>query len=225
MNGNMGMNIPNFGQLTDYSVNRAGEYEGTRQSLYDFQTYDSAGAISTNFFQVPQGQSSKTIQDTNMELAGSLPNPKYFLIQSIELMIFPAELPVQISNTAATDAVLTNFSNDVYEIGKAGNLDLFIGSKSYLQESPLMRFPPKTCLKTEFSAAYQMKQAAAADESGQIVGDYASFFGRPYFIDPWILLTPTQNFKVQITFSAAVAISADARWGVILDGILYKLSQ
>lgn len=225
--GPIGANIPSFADISGYAVNRGGEYEGVRQSLYDFQTYPAAGATQLSFFQVPQGQGGKTLDDTNLEVAGSLPAPKHFLVQSIEIYLFPGVSPVTVSNTATTDAVASNFANDMYAVQQAGNTDFFIGSKSYLQEAPLGRFPPKTCLKTEFGAAYQMKQAVAADESSQLSMDYASFDGRPYFVNPWILLVPTQNFNVRLNFNAAVALPSgqDARIGVVLDGILYRLSQ
>lgn len=215
-----------FEQAMQYKVNRSQEYEVTRQSLYDFQTYAMAGQTSLTFFQVPIGQSSKTLADTNMELAGQLPAPKYFLVESVEIHFFPGPFPVSISNAAADDAVLTNFSNDVYEVATSGSLDFFIGSKSYLQEAPLGRFPPKTRLDFGFGAAMSTHQAIAALSSAQIVGDYAAFAGRPYFLDPYrILLAPTQNFNIRLTWPTAVAISANARIGVVLDGLLYRLSQ
>jgi len=221
----MDNSIPSFEQLNKFAVNRGGEYEGIRQTLYDFQTYAQAGQTSLNFFQVPQGQGGKTIADTNMETAGTLPAPKHFLVQSIELFFFPAEDIVTISNAAATDAVLTNNSNDVQKFIEGGSLDFFIGSKSYLQEAPLGRFPPKTKLDVEHSVALQMKQATAADEAGQVSSDYSVAAGRPYFIAPNVLLTPTQNFNVKINWPTAVAISADARVGCVMDGVLYRLSQ
>lgn len=225
--GPVGANIPSFDSIANYAVNRGGEYEGVRQSLYDFQTYGSAGATSFTFFQVPQGQSSKTLDDTNLEVAGSLPAPKHFLVQSIEILFFPGVNPVTVANGTGTDATASNFTNDAYAIEQAGNLDFFIGSKSYLQEAPIGRFPPKTCLKTEFASAYQMKQAVAADESSQVNMDYGVFSGRPYFVNPWILLVPTQNFNVKLNFNTAVALPSgqDARIGIVLDGILYRLSQ
>ena len=225
--GPVGANIPPFDAISNYAVNRSGQYEGVRQSLYDFQTYAAAGATEFTFFQVPQGQSGKTLDDTNLEVAGSLPAPKNFLVQSIEIYLFPGVNPVTVANGTGTDATASNFANDVYALQQAGFLDFFIGSKSYLQEAPLGRFPPKTCLKTEFASAYQMKQAVAADESSQINMDYAVFSGRPYFVNPWVLLVPTQNFNVKLRFNTAVALpsTADARIGIVLDGILYRLSQ
>lgn len=215
-----------FADAEKYAINRSQEYEVTRQTLYDFQTYASAGQTSLNFFQVPIGQGGKTIADTNMELAGNLPAPKYFLVESIEIYFFPADAPVSISNVSALLSVITNYANDTDAVAQSGSLDFFIGSKSYLQEAPLGRFPPKTRLQTTFGAAFQQKIAIAADEANQIVGDYAAMVGRPYFLDPYkILLAPTQNFKVTMIWPAAVSVSADARIGVVMDGALFKLSQ
>ena len=225
--GPVGANIPSFDSINRYAVNRGGEYEATRQTLYDFQTYAAAGSTQFTFFQQPVGQGGKTLADTNLEVAGSLPAPKHLLVQSIEVYLFPGVNPVTVNNAADTVVDATNFANDVYALQQSGWLDFFIGSKSYLTEAPIGRFPPKTCLKTEFGFGVQIGQAAAADLVGQISGDYAVFSGRPYHISPWILLTPTQNFNVTLNFPTAVALPSgqDARVGVVLDGILYRLSQ
>ena len=128
-----------FADAEKYKVNRSQEYEVTRQSLFDFQTYAAAGQTSLTFFQVPIGQGGKTIADTNLELAGQLPAPKYSLVESIEIYLFPADAPVSIVNAAdaAGLAVITNYANDVDAVAQSGSLDFFIGSKSYLQEAPL----------------------------------------------------------------------------------------
>lgn len=215
-----------FQDAERFKVNRSQEYEVTRQSLYDFQTYASAGQTSLTFFQVPIGQSGKTIADTNLELAGQLPAPKYFVVESIEIYLFPADAPVSVVNGTAVSATITNYANDVDAVAQSGSLDFFIGSKSYLQEAPLGRFPPKARLHTEFGYALQTKQAIAADDGAQVSGDYAAMAGRPYFLDPYkILLAPTQNFNVKLIWPAAVSISGDARIGVVMDGVLFRLSQ
>lgn len=230
MNGNpfaMHGAIPDLEQLQTYSVNRKGEYEGIRQTLYDFQTYAAAGQTSLQFFQVPLGQGGKTIADTNMDQAGSLPTPKYYLVESIEVYLFPGVNIGQSQNAAATTAAESEFSNDVYAVEQSGSLRYFIGSKTYLEEAPIGRFPPKTCLKTEAAYSLQMKQTAAADEVTALTYDYAVFAGRPYYINPATLLIPTQNFKVSLEWPAAVALPSgqDARIGVVMDGILYRQSQ
>lgn len=215
-----GSNAPAMQDLEKYNVNRSGEFEAIRQSLYDFQTYAQAGQTQLIFFQVPAGQSSKTIADTNLELAGQLPNPKMHLVQSIEVLFYPSVLPSR--GPIADEASI--FLNDVYNLSKSGWLELFIGSKSYLREAPIGRFPPKTKLDG-FAAVTTNTTIAAAMQSRDT---YAVFSGRPYMVDPWILLKPTQNFQVTLNWPTAVALNAAdtaARIGIALDGVLYRNSQ
>lgn len=211
--------IPTLAELQQYDVNRRGEYEGIRQSLYDSATYVTAGQTQLQFFQIPQGQSSKTIADTNMKAAGQLPQPQHFLVESIELYVYPGVLPVIEDTTIAE----SEFTNDMYTIAKSGSLDFFIGSKSYLEEAPLNRFPPKTKLEARFATHFT--QAVAADQ--QIQMDYAAWVGRPYYLDPPVLLVPNQNWNVNLSWPTVVATpsGADAKIFVVLDGILYRQSQ
>jgi len=219
----MSENNFNMRDLERYSVNRAGQKEYVRQSFYDIQTYASAGQQQLLFFQVPKGQGSKTIADTNMEAAGSMPSPKQFIVESIEIRFFPGVLPV----TLAAALAESNFSNDVYTVAKSGSLKFFIGSKTYLEEAPIDRFPAKTRLETDFSVSLQRSQAAAADAEDQVSMDYAAMAGRPYRLDPKVVLEPTQNFSVELNWPAAVALPSgvDGRIGVFLDGILVRNSQ
>ncbi len=215
-----GSNAPSIQDLEKYNVNRSGEFEAVRQSLYDFTTYAQAGQTSLTFFQTPIGQSSKTLADTNMELAGQLPNPKMQLVQSIEMLFFPSVLPSQ-GPIADTNSV---FLNDTYKVSKSGWLEFFIGSKSYLREAPIGRFPPKTKLDGFASVATNLTIGAAT----QSRDTYAVLSGRPYMVDPWILLKPTQNFNITLNWPTAVALDATdtaARVGIVLDGILYRNSQ
>lgn len=220
-----GANFPSFEQLDNWSVNRSGDYEVIHQSLYDFQTYAQAGQTSLNFFALPKGQSGKTIADTNLTNAGVLPAPIHFVVQSIEVYFIPAPLPVTVTTAADLVPLAPDFTNDAFEVWESGSLDFVIGSKSYLQEAPIGRFPQKTRLDVDTSSALQVKQAIAADQQWRLASDYAAFAGRPYWIDPWLLLVPTQNFSVELIWPTAVAISAAARIGVVMDGLLYRLSQ
>lgn len=214
---------PDLATLQQWAVNRPGQYEVVRQTQYDFQAYAAAGQTSLQFFQVPQGQGGKTIADTNLDVAGSLPQPKWFLVESIEIHFYPGVNP----GTSVTTAAETEFTNDVYALAKGGSLDFFIGSKTYVVEAPLIRFPPKTRLYVDAAHALQTKQAVAADAELQVSTDYGAACGRPYFVDPEVLLIPNQNFKVTLAWPTVVALpsGADARIGVILDGILYRQSQ
>lgn len=211
----MSQNLPTLQELDKFNVNRAGQVEGIRQSLYDFQTYAQAGQTGLTFYQVPIGQNGKTKADTNMEVAGSLPAPKRFLVESIEVHFYPGN-PI-----SATGAIVAENWNDVYDVSKSGWLDFFIGSKSYLTEAPIGRFAQSTGLQ----GTGAVTDATTAAASRVTVIDYARFGGMPYLMQPPILLVPTQNFNVSLNWPVAVQIAVAARIGIVMKGILYRNSQ
>lgn len=236
-------NIPALSDVKQYEVNRRGEVEGVRQTLYDFQLYPAAGSLSLNFFQNQQGQgvttspgaavgSAKTIWDTNMEQGGTLPNPKGFLVESIEVLFFPGnsaaantflQQPPYDFIAVPTDLLPLSAGgvSDVWNVLNAGHLQFFIGSKSYLDEAPLSRFPPKTFVGVDAALASN----SATTSSLAIAA--ARAMGRPYFLDPPIFLMPTQNFKITVDYAALVPTisTLNGRMGIVLDGFLYRNSQ
>lgn len=220
-------NLPTISQLKEYAVSKPDQVEVTRQSLYDFQTYAAAGQPILTFFQNPIGQAGKTREDTNLEQGGQLPAGKNFIVTSIECYFFPGVDPMTEVTGVAGALTPTNFSNDVYTVAKSGFLDFFILSKSYLTEAPIGRFPPKTRLDVESSIALDVKQAVAADAESQLVMDYATFAGRPYFIEPNITLVSNQNFNVTLNWPtlAPLPSGVNGRIGIMLDGYLYRWSQ
>lgn len=206
--------VPSLSELQQYNVNRPDQVEAIRQSLWDTQTYVDATTTQLLFFQVPKGQSSKTMADTNMEAAGSLPAPKSFLIQTIELYVFP-------TNTIAADGTTIAAAKnlpDVHDLCKVGWLELYIGSKAYLQEGPLMKFPPR-------SGITGIEVGADSTANTGVRVDYASLGGPVYELDPWVLLVPTQNFVVSLNWASAVNINANCTIVCNLGGILYRNSQ
>ncbi len=235
--------IPPLSEVKAYEVNRRGEVEGVRQTLYDFQLYPLAGSLQLNFFQNPQGQgvtsspgaavgSAKTIWDTNMEQAGTLPNPKGFLVESIEVLYYPGNSGVANTFTQQPPydfiAVPTDLlplsaggCSDVWNVLNAGHLQFFIGSKSYLDEAPLSRFPPKTFVGIDGALASN----SATTSSLALAA--ARSMGRPYFLDPPVFLMPTQNFRVTLDWAALTPTisTLNGRIGVVLDGFLYRNSQ
>lgn len=211
--------IPSLTELQQYNVNRPNQVEAIRSSLYDTLQYAQAGQTQLQFFQVPKGQSSKTFAETNMTAAGSLPSPQSFLIETIEIYFRPGELPGNLS--AANTPIIPTFLNDVYEFYTvAAWLELFIGSKAYLDEAPLLKFPPR-CGLSGFAAS---SDAASTATSSTMV-NYASAAGPIYELDPPILLVPTQNFNVTLNWPTANGLTANALVTVQLGGILYRNSQ
>lgn len=203
-----------FANPQRFAANLPGK-EAIYQPLYDFQTYAAAGHTSLSFFQVPNGQSNKTLADTNMDNAGALPAGKEFLVQAIEVCFFPGADPGILQAPAA--AV---FTEDCYKFSKSGHLQFFVGSKSYLDEAPIGVFGQSFGLEG-FAA---LADSTTASATGQSVIQYAKLASNIYQITP-VKLVSQQNFKVVMDWPAAVAISADARVGVRLLGTLYRNPQ
>lgn len=220
---NVSQAVPGRGELSKFVVNREG-WEAIKQTLYDFQAYPAAGATTLNFFATPVGQGGKTLSDTNMNLAGQLPTNQEFLVTGLQVHFYPGTPTVAKSMPSAQGLVVvaTNI-NDSYIFRRAGNLEFIIGSKPYLQEAPLVKFPPKNTFHLE--AAYSAQPAGASTAAAR--STYADAVGIPYALNPAnLLLTSNQNFAISLNWPEGVqAITDAARVGVVLDGILYRRSQ
>jgi len=210
--------VPSIADLEKYSVNRGGQYEVIGSSLYDYTSYAAAGQTELNFFQTPQGQGSKTLADTNMEAAGTLPAPKNFLVTSLEVNFWPGIEPSEFGAQAQAD-----YLNDVWAVAKSGYLEFFIGSKNYVQEGPIGVFPAFNGLVVAAALADQTTIAAASQS--RIA--YANMGGRPYNLPSPVSLVANQNFRVSLKWPTAVALPSATigRIGVRLRGYLYRLSQ
>lgn len=232
---------PALQDVLQYAVNKPGSAEVIGQSLYDFQLYPAAGAVQFNFFQNPVGQglsaspgnagNTKTLGDTNMRAAGQLPAPQMFLVTNIQVTFeagtvstantFTPQRPWSFAAsptiTAPTSAAAMN---DLSAVIESGWLQVDVGSKNYLQEAKLNRFPPKAASKFDFALASNMTSAVSALAWGQAEG-------QPYPIDPPILLPSNQAFQVSVNFPVAIATPStfNGRIGVILDGYLYRSVQ
>lgn len=221
--------VPSYDALSAYNVNRDG-WEAIKQSLFDSQAYAAAGATSLSFFQLPVGQgtgfggAAKTFSDTNILSPGQMPANQEFLIQSVEVNFFPSTPTIVAQMPAAFGAqAISQIVNDAYIFYRAGNLNLIIGSKSYLQEGPLLRFPPKAYFEVNAAAA----DVSTAGASFQTRIAFGTARGRPYMLNPANLrLVSNQNFNCQLSWPEGLQpIANPGRIFVILDGILYRRSQ
>jgi|WetSurMetagenome_2_1015567.scaffolds.fasta_scaffold01855_14 hypothetical protein len=214
--------VPNTRQLNKYNVNRPG-VEAVDQPLYDYQTYPLAGSTQLQFFQIPKGQSGKTFADTNMTSAGQLSQPQSFLIHTISVEFFSG-IDVSPAEDVAAPFAVSKGINDVMSVMKSGWLELFIGSKPYLDLGPLMRFPMESGLGG-FAAMSSATTAAAT--SSYNTTQYARSVGKVFRLRAPLRLEANQNFNVSLNFPTAVALPSgvDGRIGVNLGGILYRKSQ
>lgn len=209
--------VPNsLDELQQYNPNLPNAIESIWQPFYDFQSYPTAGQTQLLFFQIPQGQSSKTLSDTNMTLAGQFPAPTAFLCTALMVAFFPGFANVA-SNTANAATANANI-NDVVKVADSGYLQLTIGSKIYLTDGPTGKFPPN------FSVSGQQAISGTYAAGTQVAIDYARTVGRYYEITP-LLVPMNQNFSVSLNWPTAVTTTAIGRIGVILDGFYYRQSQ
>jgi len=217
-----GLRAPSLQQLEQYNVNVEGQPEVIWQPLYDFQAYPAAGVAQLQFFAVPQGQGVpvKTFDDTNMETAAVLPVPVNMAVTNIQVWFFPAAAPGQ---GLALGQVGVNW-NDVEAVMSAGNLQLEIGSKEYLVDAPLMKFPPQSRLAG--AAALSAATTVAATSIDNAI-DYSTSAGLIYNLVPLRLISQ-QNFVVRLRFQngvIALPSGTAARIGVQLGGFQYRLAQ
>jgi len=235
----MNQNFPTLSDFRAYMVNRLGDVEVVKQSLYDTQLYPTAGLTRLAFFQLPIGQglsaspgnanATKALTDTNMQLGGQLPAPQGFWISSVEVDFQPgssaaantfAIQPPTFTNAVAAITVQAG-ENDVSNFYTSGALALNIGQKVYLQEAPLLWFPPKCRFELDVAIA---QNSATTTEWGKAKMKAG---GRPYIIDPGLPLMTSQNFDVTLTWPVVVATPSGFNGAirVILDGWLFRAVQ
>lgn len=232
--------IPTPADFAAARVTNPGQSEIIRQRLYDYQLLAGAGAQQLLFFQAPIGSgittalgatagTPKTSFDTNINLGGQLPNGVSYLAESIEVAFYGGS--VNTANTytpatlgffaAANAATVPGLANDFNFFYQSGLLEFNVLQKNYVRETPLVAFPPKATIVIQGGIASTSATAGA-------VGAFSPRAdGRPYYLDPNILLQPTMNFEVILRWPAATALPTgfNARVGVILDGFMLRASQ
>lgn len=204
---------------SSYAVNVNGVMEAITQPLYSYQSYPAAGSANPFVFFQSQPIGTITAEDTNMQLAGQLPAPQSFLVQGIGVDYLPGTAASRFGAESANGQL-----NDVFAILRRGVIVLTIGSKDYLQVGPLMQLPTRA----HINGVAAVTDATTAGPNLQTMVQVGYSDG-PVFTPRPLLIPPSQNFKVTISFPAgAVAIpSADAaaRIGVNLYGTLYRPAQ
>lgn len=198
---------PNIQMLKRYNVNREGQFEVIWQPHYEYMAYAAAGQNQLTFFQNPVGAVAGGLSTTNMRSAGQFPRPQEFLITGLQVTF---EVGAVVVGAAA---IATNVQ-DAFDVMNSGNLELFIGSKAYLNDAPIGVFPQQYGLQIE-------------DEQG--TGAFGSNYARPqgkyYSITP-VKVPANQNFNVTLNWpEGVVTVTTAAVIGVRLDGFLYRLSQ
>lgn len=197
------------GMLKRGRVNIPGMQETIWQPLYDYQTKTAAATASQRFFIDPIGSGGKTIADTNMELSGQIPKGQVFMITGIQVELYPG---VGLAGAAASE-----FQDDIMAFYQDGALKLKIGSKDFVVQGNLMKFPPVNRLAVDSAVATTVAATT-------INYSYACAAGREFSV-AGLTLESNQNFSVELLELAALPSGQAARLGVTLNGYLGRNAQ
>lgn len=227
------------GGFQSWRVTNPDQSEYIRQRLFDSQIYPAAGTQQLQFFTNPPGQGvtsalggvvgqPKSEWDTNIPTSNQLPSGIEYLIESFEVLFEPGissvantytPAAIGVLNTVANNALLQP-SNDVNTFYQSGRLQFKVLAKTYLDEQPLMSFPPKAQL--DMSGAVATTNVAATPTL-----QLTKAMGRPYYLDPPIALQSAVNFTVSLLWPAAVPTPStfNGKVTVYLDGVMKRASQ
>jgi hypothetical protein len=200
-------------ELQQYNPNRADQVEGIWQPFYHKVAYAAAGQASLVFFNVAF---SGDYTVTNMPSAAFFPAPTAFLCTSLMLNFIPGTA-VGFDAAAPAAAHVANWI-DVHAVANGGYVELVIGGKVYLRDSPSGRFAPNYTING--AAAFGATLTAPAETSIA----FARAAGRYYEITPF-LIPQTQNFSVTLYTPTAIAVAAGANVIGTMDGFYYRQSQ
>jgi|GEM_PF-1203902 len=173
-----------------HNPNIGGVVQSLSYSLYDQVSFAQSAAFTrTILFQSPLGQAGKTLAQTNLSQAGSLPTPQRFTIYKICAHISNNTIPADLQN------LLQNVS-----------FQLAIGSKVY-QQGPLSMFPAGRGWKVDAAANVGVPPAGSAPVFSTSNGPLSSDAG---LLDIPITIEETEQFSVSLNPETAFNLTANS---------------
>ena len=227
-------------QMNQYRVTNPNISEQIRDALYDALIYPQAGITSLSFFQtgISQGVTSalgatagttKTLADTNMTLGGQLPSGMAFLVEAVEIALWPGSVATANTYTAAAISVfnaaaaatVAGAANDVNTFYQSGWAELNILQKSYIKQGPLLKFPPSAGRALSGALA---SNSATTGLTGLVLAEAA---GAPWVCNPPVLIQPAMNFEFKLNWPGVVALPSgfNARVMVTMPGTVQRAGQ
>lgn len=175
--------------------------EVTYQPLYHYRSGNRKGDLAGkrfDFFNVPVGVQGYTFLDTNMFIPNRLPRPVEYMITGVR--------------------VVAQFSDpDVYmRVLSDSNLELMLGSKAYLRDGPLYKFPTMFPVPLSFTIPQLFPDA---NQHIEALKAYEEKVKHAYYAITPLRIVADQNFGVTIMLADEID---GGRLGVILDGFAYR---
>ncbi len=206
------------GWFTKNRVNIPGTKEVIWEPLYDTVAYPAGGAATLILFQDQIGKNGKTLSQTNMDLDGQLPKGKALKVVSIQLAFYTG---VQ-ANTQITGNNIEQESsiNDVRTFSENGSLKFRIGSKEFLRQAPLGKFPAAERISGFADGAISQD---TPPNNGNMTS-YSAASGRLFTISG-LLLESSQNFHIELNDLPPLPSGIDGRIVCTLNGWLGRNAQ
>lgn len=193
-----------------YCKFRGQKREIISQPLWDTSPVAAATATTqVSFFQIPRGGAAgKTLEDSNMTLAGQLPRPQVYFVKSLSFSVKPT-VP------AATGNPVT-LVEDFLEI-LDGVLQFVVGAKVML-EVPLF------WLVAGFGPHIEQIDAGAAVRAISMTNGLQ---GMPYrwFLKHRIMIDENENFRGDVSWETAFSSGQAVDLQLYLDGELIRSIQ
>jgi hypothetical protein len=171
------------------------------QPLYDYVEIAAATATSAaRAFQVPNGSGGKTLADTNMEVAGTIPSPRVQQVEAIGIHVketVPTAVGVPIAELRA--------------ILEGGVLVFGTGSKNQFI-LPLVALPPG------FGVVFDIVTQAAAATGAQANNGQPGYHAAASLRGYPIVLDENENISCELQWPTAVTVTAATKVGIYLAG-------
>ena len=169
--------------------------EPINEPMYDTQVYPNAGVAALQFF--TQGIGGRTLRETNIPIAGALPNPQQFHIYGLQLV--PSQLASAQSGALADDAVTDQTAMIENSFSR-----LHIGTKSYIEVATV--FVPNGHGLTGFASTTVNATAIVSAHNG--ISHQNNFYDVTVKVDRSRLaihIPPQQNFRFELNFPGPAA--------------------
>lgn len=151
--------------------------------VFDTAIYAAAGQDNLVLLSVPEGgqlndnSRAKTMEDTNLQAAGSLPQNQAMLVKGVQLLFLPNGA-IGHAETDATCTAAKLLANDVSAFYNFGLLHLALKGVDIIKDGPLSLYPPQSHI--EGSAAI-----ANTDTDNNRTIELINCKGHPYPIEPF----------------------------------------
>jgi len=197
----MDLNSPIPEQWSRYVTQTNLALEVIPDQLYDTQTYVDNATVQLTYFNTTPANESVG----NMVQPSTLPQPESFLIQAPRVNFHS----LVETDDAGAAGPLASQMNDIALLINTGRFLLTIGNK---------RYGPWRLWMLPAGSGLKVNMASAGAEAANLVHGYGATRGALWGLFPHLMISPLQQFRVDLLWPAAVNLTANMLIEVMFDG-------